>query len=76
MNLGAATIDLQSKPKYKEISDISNMSRYQLIDRLRKLSDISDSDKVPALQSVKGRVLTLLSSIDESNSSQEAANSV
>ena len=51
---GAATIDLQSKPKYKEdvvdddsseeSSDLYNMSRYQLIARFCKLGDISDSD--------------------------------
>ena len=54
-NLGAATIDLQSKPKAQEdvvdadsseeSRDISNMSRYQLIARICKLGDISDSDK-------------------------------
>ena len=83
--LGAATIDLQSKPKSKEdvvdddfsveISDLSNMPRYELIARLCKLGDIQDSDKGPAPQSVKGRVLTLLSSSAESDSIQEAANS-
>ena len=83
--LGAATIDLQSKPKSKEdvvddesskeSSDISNMSRYELIARLHKLDDISGFDKGPVPQNVKGRVLTLLSSSDESDSSQEAANS-
>ena len=82
---GSATIDSQSKPKSKkdfvdddsskESSDFSNMSRCQLIPWLRKLGEISDSDKVPAPQSVKGRVLTLLSSSDESDSIQEAANS-
>ena len=74
---GAATIDLQSKSKskedvvdydyYKESSDLSNMSRYKLIARLCKLGDISDSDKGPAPQSVKGHVLTILSSSDESD---------
>ena len=82
--LSAATIDLQSKAKSKEdvvddesskeSSDLSNMSTYKLIACLCKLSDISDSGKVPAPQSVKGRVLALLSSSDESDSSQEAAN--
>ena len=81
---GQATIDLQSKPKAKEdivdadsseeSRDLSNMSRYQLIARLCKLGDILDSEKGPAPQSVKGRVLTLLSSSDESDTSQEAAN--
>ena len=62
-NPGAATIDLQIKPKSKEdvvdddsskeSSDLSNMSRYELIARLCKLGDISDSDKGPAPQSVK-----------------------
>ena len=60
---GADTMDLQIKPKskedavdddsYKGSSDISNMSRYQLIDQLCNLSDISDSEKCPAPQSVK-----------------------
>ena len=82
---GAATIYLQSKPKSKEdvvdddsseeSSDLSNMSRYELIARLRMLGDISDSDKGPAPQSVKGRVLTIKSSSDESDSNQEADNS-
>ena len=81
---GAATIDLQSKPKYKEDvvdddsskerSDISNMSIYQLISRLCKLGDTSDSDKGPAPQILKVRVLTLLSSSDKSDISQEAYN--
>ena len=84
-NPGADTIDLQSKPKSKEDvvdddspkerSDLSNISRYQLIARLRKLVEISGSDKGPTPQSVKDRVLTLLRSSDESDSSQEAANS-
>ena len=82
--LGEADIDLQRKPKSKEEviddessverSDISNMSRYQLITRLRKLGDISDSDKGPAPQRLKVRVLTLIISSDESDSNQEAAN--
>ena len=82
---GAATIGLWIKPKskdyfvddysYEESSDISNMSRYQLIARLYKLGEILDSDKGPAPQSVKLRVLTLLRSSDESYSSQEASNS-
>ena len=82
---GAATIGLRIKPKskdyfvddysYEESSDISNMSRYQLISWLRKLSDISNYDKGHAPQIVKGCVLTLLSSSDESESSQEASNS-
>ena len=52
---GAATIYLQSElnPKEyvvndnssEEISDLSNMSRYQLIARICKLGNISDSDK-------------------------------
>ena len=77
--LGAANIDLQSKPKYKEYvvdddfseesSDLSNMSRYQFIARLCKLGDISNSDKGPSPQSVKGRVLATLSYSDESDSS-------
>ena len=81
---GATTIYLQSKPKSKEdavddeyseeSSDLSNMSRYQLITRIRKLGDISDSDKGPTPQSVKGRVLTLLNSSDEYDIIQEAAN--
>ena len=80
----AATIDLQSKSKsnenvvddesFQKNSDLSNMSRYTLIARLCKLGDISDSDKGPAPQSVKGRFLTIISSSDESDSSQEAAN--
>ena len=83
--LCAATIDLHSKPKskedvvdydsYEEISDLSNMSRYQLIARLRKICEISDSDKGPVPQNVKCRVLTLLSSSYESDSIQEAYNS-
>ena len=82
---GEANIYLQSKPKYKEDvvdddsseerSDLSNMSRNEFIYRLRKLSNISDSDKGPAPQSVKGRVLILLSSSYEYGSSQEAENS-
>ena len=82
---GAATIDLQSKPKSnedvvnydssKESSDLSNISKYQLIARIGNLGGISDSDKGPAPQSVKCRILTLLSSNDESDSSQEATNS-
>ena len=82
---GVATIDLQRKPNSKEdvvddesskeSSDLSNMSRYELIAWLRKLGDILDYDKGPAPQSVKYRVLTLLSSSDESDSSQEADNS-
>ena len=81
---GAATIDLHSKPNPKKdvddddssekSSDISNISRYQLIGRLRKLSGISDSDKCPAPQSLKGHVLTLLKSSAESYSIQAAAN--
>ena len=81
---GAATIDLQRKPKSKEdivddeyskgSSDISNMLRYQLIARLCKHGNISDSYQVPAPQSVKCRSLTLISSSDESDSSQKAAN--
>ena len=59
----------------KEISDLFNISRYQLIARLRNLGDISDSDKGPSPQSVKGHALKLLISSDESDSSQEAANS-
>ena len=76
---GSATIDLQSKLKSKEdvidddsskeSSDLSNMLRYKLIARLHKLGDIQDSDKSPTPQSVKGRILTLLSSSDESGSS-------
>ena len=64
---GVANIDLQNKPKSKEdvvdddsskeSSDISNMSRYQFIAWLRELGDISDYDKGPAPQSLKGRVL-------------------
>ena len=82
---GADNIYLQGKPKSKddvlhddsskESSNLSNMSRYQLIAWLCSLSDISYSDKVPAPQSVKGRVLTLLLSLDESNSIQKADNS-
>ena len=82
---GADTIDLHRKPNSKEdvvnddsseeSSDLSNMSIYQLIAWLCKLGDISDSDKGPAPQSVKVRVLTVLSSSDESDSSQEAENS-
>ena len=82
---GAATIDLQGKTKSKEdvvdddsseeSSDLSDMSRCQLIARLCKLGDIPDSDKSTAPQSVKGHVLTLLRSSDESDSSQEASNS-
>ena len=82
---GASTIDLQRKPKSKEdgvdddsseeSSDLSNMSRYELIARLRKLGGIPDSDKGPAPQSVNGRVLTIKSSSDESDSNQEADNS-
>ena len=76
---GTVTIDLQIKPKSKEdvvnddfskeISDLSNISRYKLIAQLRKLSDISDSYKGPITQSVKCRFITLLSSSDESDSS-------
>ena len=51
------------------------MLRYQLIARLCNLDGISDSDKGPTPQIVKGRVLTLLISSDEYDSSQEAANS-
>ena len=82
---GAANTDLHSKPKSKEYSvddgfskessDLSNMSRYQLIARLHKLGDISDSDKGHAPQSVKDRVLTLLSFNYKSDSIQEADNS-
>ena len=81
----AATIYLHIKTKYKEgivdddfskeSSDLSNMSRYQLIARLHKLGDISDSDKGPAPQIVKDRVLTLLSFNYKSDSIQEADNS-
>ena len=55
--LGAATIDLQIKPKskeyvvdddyYEESSNLSNMSRYELIAWLCKLSDILDSLRSP-----------------------------
>ena len=82
---GAANVDFQIKPKYREdvvdddsseeSSDLSNMSRYQLIARLCKLGDILNSDKGLAPQSVKYRVLTLLISSDESDSSEETANS-
>ena len=68
---GASTIYLQIKSESKEDAvnddsseeriDLSNMSIYQLIARLCKLGYISDPDKFPAPQSVKGRVLTLLS---------------
>ena len=81
----AATFDLQSKPKAKEdvvdddsskeISYLFNISIYKSIARLCNLCEISDSDKGPAPQSVKGRALTLLTSSDESDSSQGAANS-
>ena len=81
---GASNIDLQSKQKYKEdfvdddsskeSSDLSNMSRYQLISQLCKLGDISYYYKGPTPQSVKGCVLTLLRSSDEYDSIQEAAN--
>ena len=50
------------------------MSSYQLIAWLHKFGDISDYDKGPAPQSVKVCVLTLLSSIAESDSIQEAPN--
>ena len=50
------------------------MSIYEFIDRLGKPGDISDYEKFPTPQSVKCRVLTLISSSDESDSSQEAAN--
>ena len=82
---GVTTIDLQSKPKSKEdvvndnfseeSSDLSNMSRYQFIARLHRIGDISDSDKGPAPQSVKGRFLKPLSSSDESDSIQKESNS-
>ena len=82
---GAATIDLQIKTQSKEdvvdddsseeSSNLSNMSIYKLIALLCKIGDISHFDKVHAPQSVKGRVLTLLIYIDESDSSKEAANS-
>ena len=85
VTLGAATIDLQIKTKSKEdfvddesseeSSDLSNMSIYQLIARLCKLGGILYSDKGPAPHSKKGRILTLLRSIDESCSSKEAPNS-
>ena len=81
----AASIYLQRKPNSREdvvdddsseeSSDLSNMSRYELIAWLRKLGDILYSDKGPAPQSVKGRVLTLISYSYESDSSQETANS-
>ena len=80
----AATIYLESKQlstedvvdddSSEESSDLYNMLRYELITRLCKLGDLSDSDKGPEPQSVKLRVLTILSSSDESDSSQEAAN--
>ena len=76
---GADTIHLQIKPQCKqdvvdndfskESSDLYNMSRYQLITWLCKLGDILDSDKGPTLQIVKVRVLTLLSSSDDSDTS-------
>ena len=37
--------DVADDEYYKESSDLSNISRYQLINRLQKLGDISDSDK-------------------------------